>query len=730
MANEVDKVIDVVDGTITQAEADAPEYQRLYQVYEDSRIPVSKSVGKLWNNRFNEIKSNWSASGAKDRWEEAFAYYENDQAGMGLKRHRLSTLSTGKSSEKYYMTENIVYANASALVPATYAKNPDIEITSENEKENRAKVFEKLVDVLFKKKNAPGLNIKPKLRKCVLTTTLANYSYIGLSYILKEDSSEGVVEEISKLAKQLEEAKHITEVEEIEGKLQALEEKVNLLNPSGPKCKFYRPEYVLLDPAGEGVIEDCSYIIVGEFVRTSYIRAMYGRKDEKGNWLSIYKPTHILAGEVTAQGHDKEIENFSLLQDGDEHEKFGFKSKQDFEHSCHTLVWTVWDKTTRRAIMFHDGDWTWPIWVWDDPYKLSRFFPVFGLVFNTSPKDAYAKSEVMYYLDQQDEINMINNERARMRHWAASKVFVNTAHIKDANTIARFLHGDTDDLVQGLNLPDGVKIGDAIGPMPLPSTQLEQLFDNRAVLESINRLSSVTPVLQNVQYKTNTTNRAIESYESSTQMRLDEKIDAIEEMLADIGVALLEMCVQFMPRDDVARLVGEEFLKANGDWEEGMTVEQFNSEYTFTVVGGSTLKPTSKVKKEQAAQLGQILGQFANASPMIIIVLLKMLERAYGEDVVIEQNEWNMIIQATMQQMQRGGAQQGQPQEGQPQQQEGAPPQEGQADPNAIMDQVAKVIDSLPQQARAFLAKGIAQGVPLKQLVTQLTQAAGQQRPN
>lgn len=732
MADNIDKQIDVVDGTMTRAQADAPEYAPIYRVYENTRIPVSKSVGTLWRMRWKECKRMLEHNGDIDRWDEVIRYYQNDQGGKSGKKSRMSELATGKSSEKKYGSENIVFANVSALVPATYAKNPDVEITSvKSENENNAKLYERLIDQLYSRKTAPGINLKPKMRKTVITTTLTNISYLELSYVRKEESSEEVVSQIEALSNELSEAKDIEAIKEIEGKLQALEHKVSFLAPSGPAVRFLLPNMVFGDPNRPD--EDiCSgdYVIIGEYVRTDFLRAMYGQKDEDGEWKSIYQPSHVLSGKSDAQGHTEEINNFTLLDESAEHAAYGYNNKQEFQHNCHTLCWKVWDKTTRRVLMFNDKDWSWPIWVWDDPYNLSRFYPVFGLSYYTDPTKLNAKSEVMYYLDQQDEINDINHERARMRHWAMSKVFVNSNVTRDATKIEKFLRGDTDELVYAFDIPEGKRLSDVISAFPAPSTQFEGLFDTRPIMESINRLSSVTPTLQNVQFKTNTTNRAIESYESSTQMRLDEKIDAIEELLADLGRALLEMCVQFMSTDEVNALLGAKYVEENGGWQEGQDVAAFNEEFNLTVVGGSTLKPTGKVKKEQAMQLGQILGQFANASPMLVIVMLKMLERAFNDDVIITPEEWTVIVEGTQQQMQRGGPQQGegQQQQGQPQ---GQPQQQG-GDLNAVMGQVEQIINQLPPEAKQFLGAGIAKGLPLKQLVMQLTQAAQQsqqQRP-
>lgn len=722
MDNTIDKQLQVIDGEMTPEEAAVPTYDRLYQVIGNTKIQVSKSTGKFWSIRKDEIQKLNKTRGYEERWSEAISYYQHDQGGKTSKRSTLGEVSTGKANQRMLVTENIVFANASALLPAIYAKNPDIEITSskpdDEGNEKKAKLFEGLLDTLINRKVDPGINLKPKMRRASLTTILTNISYLVVSYVRKEDGSEAAMEEIRQLSDELEKATKIDDIRDIEGKLIALETKVNFLSASGPKVRTVHPKYILRDPEGvEPDLSDCQYVIVGELIRTSYLRACYGNIDENGEWRSIYSPTHVmLSDNRDVKGHDEEINNFSLLDEGAEHSKYGYKSQEEFDENCRTLVWTVWDKTTRRVMMFHDKDWSWPIWVWDDPYKLTRFFPIFPLAFYSDPEDVYGRSEVMYYLDQQDEINQINNERARMRHWAMTKIFVNKNLVKNPRTIEKFLNADdTDNFVHAIDLPENTKITDVIGTMPLPSMQYEQLFDPRSQFESINRMSSVTPTLQAQQYKTNTTNKAIESYESTTQTRLDEKIDAIEDVMGDVATAVLEMCVQFMTSTEVEDLLGTEFVEANGGWENYDNPAMIHKLFNLKIVGGSTLKPTSKVKKELAMNLGQILGQFASASPVVVLVMLKMMERAFGEDIVITPAEWESIV-ASIQQA-------AQPQ--QQQAQSGAAPTQGAEGEQALIaavDQVSQIFDQIPAQGKQEVGKAIAEGIPLKQIISAIVQ--------
>lgn len=716
-----------INTELTQLDGEEPKaaetpYTPVFKVMGDSKIPVSDKTGKFWQARFDEAKALYQSRGYHDRWQEAIRYYQNDQSGQTNKDSELDRLGSGRARDARYATENIVFANVSALVPSTYAKNPSVAFTAIDPADAaQAKLFEKLTNTLLARKIAPGVGAKSKMKRAVVRVNLTNFAQFYISYVRKEDASEQALEDIARLSERLKTADP-KELAQIEAELLALDEKVSLLSPAGPKLQLLDPTMCYIDPdASEIDGTDARYMIIGEYMRTEYLRAMYGEKDENGEWKTIYAPTHVIPqGRKNSLGHDEDINNFTLIDAGVEHSKYGYKTKEEFNANCRTLVWSVWDKATRRVLLFNDKDWTFPLWVWDDPYSLSTFFPVVSVSFVTDPVDMIGRSEVMYYLDQQDEVNKINHERARIRHWAMSKFFFNKSMIKDTTGVQNFLTGDTRNNVFGLEIPEGAKLSEMFGSIPLPSTQFEGLFDARPVFDAINRLSAVTPVMRNVEYKTNTTNRAIESYEGGTAMRLDEKIDAIEDAIGDITRVLLEMCVQFMDRRTVEDLIGAEVVNQYGGWQN-MTPREFHRRFNLSIVGGSTLKPTSKSKKEQALNMGQVLGQFASTSPVVVLVMLKALARAFSEDVTITDEDWRMMMQsieAAITQQQQAPADQ----------QQGGSSGGSDAAQAQFMEQIAVTIDKLPPQVRGQLGQAIAKGIPFKQIVQGLlAQAEGNQ---
>jgi hypothetical protein len=100
------------------------ELPPVYKATGESRIPVSKHAGKLWQSRRDVEQAKLEKSGKIANWEECIRYYKNDQG-----KNRTGSARRTRNDRGQGDTENIVFANTSALVPSTYAKNPRVEIT-------------------------------------------------------------------------------------------------------------------------------------------------------------------------------------------------------------------------------------------------------------------------------------------------------------------------------------------------------------------------------------------------------------------------------------------------------------------------------------------------------------------------------------------------------------------------------------------------------------------------
>lgn len=687
-----------------------------YKVMPGSKIPVAMAHGKLWQSRRDQALHRRKQSSLEASWDDALKYFFNDQQGHRNETdgdHAGNESIARRPNRRFSETENIVFANTRALVPTIYAKNPRVEFTSTHrgneEAERKATQLERLVNGILQRKSKPGVNLKPKARRAVVMASLTNIAWLEVGYVRKEQSNSAAMGDLQKLAERLQKAKSQRDIREIEGALAGLEEKLDILEPPGPFVKYRRPHQVLIDPdAVEEDGSDANWMMVYDFLPTAFINAVYGQEQKDGKVESLYNPTHVLSTIANSEGGiDDEVNNFTLLGDTADHKKFGFDDQESFDRALRTKVWYVWDKVTRRVYMYHDKQWSWPIWVWDDPYKLDTFFPLFPLSFYTNPEGGESKGEVAYYLDQQDAINEINDEERRARLQVKRNIGYNK-NVIARDEFERAIKG-ADDHGFGFDVPEGTKLSDHIQALAPPSLNFPQIFDVSRKLEAINRISSVTDVIRGVQYKTNTTNRAIDSYESTTATVLDEKIDAVEGLIGGVGWAIAQMCLQFMEKDQVETIIGSEDA---ADWQT-MRAEDVHKSFNYTVVGGSTVKPNSIAKKREAIEVGQVLGQFARTTPAAMTIALKMFERAFDE-ITITEEDWKFLRETVVAQLQRGTSQTGGGGNG------AAPPSEGEGATGPSVEQVEQLVDALPPQAKQALGTAISRGVPVRQALEQI----------
>jgi hypothetical protein len=675
-----------------------------------------------------------------DAWDEAIRYYNHDQSD-----HRDGTDTTvagnrnvaRRLNELFSSTENIVFANVNAQLPELYAKNPIVSVTSQPQQDATldeagdafARAIEKLVSALFRMKYTPGVNIKPKAKRNVIIALLTNRAWFEVGYTQRDKSSEQAITDLQTLSDQLAKAEDDEEIREIEGKLTALEEKIEFLQPSGPYVRIRLPHQVLIDPnSSDPSGNDANWMMVEDMLPTAYINAIYGEENEETEEItSIFEPTHVLTG----GGSDDDDKEFSLFSKKDNaYSAYGFDTADQFDKACMTKVWYVWDKVTRRLEMYADNDWKWPIWVWDDPYGLQGFFPLTPMWFHENPVAMYAKGEVSYYLDQQDQINEINDEKRRAILWARRNIFYNPETGITQEIADKILKGP-DATATPIKLPEGMKGTDAIFSIPPPSTAFANLFDKKDLYQSVDRIASTNEVERGGEFKTNTTNRAIDYYSTMGNMRMDMRLDAIEDALGDVGWKLAQLCLKFMDAQTVTQIIG---IDVSQFWRPLDNLRDYSA-FSVQVVGGSTQKLTTQQKKQEAVQVGQVMAQYVRAAPASALkVSLKMLSEAF-DDFIISKEDWDSIAGEVqmMAQSQQGGAP-GQTSGGgpvpagptQPGPQPGAPQAGGGMQVAAA---VVQALQQLPPPVLQAIGNALSQGVPPAQIFQQMLQSQGSNGP-
>lgn len=655
-----DKAIDVFD---TDEVGQEPKRQKkvdpLYKVYKESRIAVGSAVGQYWQKKYEAAVAAHMA--VTDTWDEIIQYYNHSQ-NKSVDTPR-GQFVRGDSSE------NLIYSNLNIMLPAIYSKDPDITCSSPDEEDKPfCKSLEALVNALLKRRDK--IYAKPKIKKAAGMGLLTNFGIFKLDFTRKDDSREVAQQDFLALTDELKKAKSQQDVEMIYGKMEALEENMEVLLPSGFSLANVAPHNLIIDPYAEqpdGL--DGGWMIERTFLNTSFMNAAYTEEtsvdsEQAGQRVLRYKPTHKASFNADQGNRDDGLGMvFTALGASEGAAASDTDDRAAYIATYFTECFYVWDKATRRLMLFQRDDWKWPIWVWDDPLKITRFFPYYIISFGMSTGGTVNVGETAYILDQQDDINDINRQISKIRRTVYDFFYFDSEKInpKEAEKFVDAIRGkrkNSKHLI-GIKGGEGIDVSKAIQALVPPSIQFEALFNKTPSIEATNRVTNTNDALRGVQYKTNTNEASVNSYQESLRISVGAKVDVIEDAVADLAQSIAEIAIVNMEIEEVEGLIGK---KLAAGWQQ-MSVEQFLATYSLELVAGSMEKPNSVFKKKEAVQIAQAIGQFAQAAPGATLrVMLKVLEQAFTE-VVITPEDWAAIdseIQATMQKGRTDGATGGQ----------------------------------------------------------------------
>lgn len=666
---------DLFDPDATAPENTPPQPQPLYQIYEGSKIVVSKQVGKYWRHKYDCAMRAYEE--IFNAWEEIYRYYNHSQ-NKSIQTVR-GLFKRGDS------TENIIFSNLNIMLPAIYSRDPDVTVnTNDKADEPFVNCLEALLNAIFQRKNY--FNAKPKIKKAAGVGLLTNFGVLKLDYTKKDDSIEAAAQELERISAELVRAKDQQAVEDLYGQLESLEASMEVLKPGGPSLSNVLPHNLIIDPYAEQYDgADSGWMCETVYFSTSGLQARFTFKEDESEKDSIrkliYKPTHkAVFTEGAAGQRDDGLGMVLQALDGSGNVPVSFEDegRRAYIDQYFTECKLLWDKRTRRVYLFHVDDWTWPLWVWDDPLGITRFFPYFIVSFTMNTGGTVGVGESAYILDQQDEINDINRQMARIRRSVFNHFYYNSDAITpdEAEKFVRSLRGESTDTqpLLGVKAGEQGKIQDMIQAFAPPSMQYEMLFDKPKILDSVNRITNTSDALRGVQFKTNTNVASVQSYQESMRLSVGAKVDVIEDTVADVALSLAELCVQNMTQQEVASLIGDQQAAV---WQQ-MSVQAFTQKYSVNVVAGSMEKPNSVFKKKEAIEVAQAVGQFARAAPgSVTKIMLRVLEQAFTE-VAIKPEDWESLTQEIQSTMMKGApaGSVGQP---------GRPPTAG-ADAQALME--------------------------------------------
>lgn len=617
--------------TTDDVEKQVDDREPAFALAKGMSIPVPKKMGSWWHEKINSAGSVYDMEWQK--WDAVYQQYRmcgdegniKDPSGNQYKYHYANNTD-----------ENIVRINIRTLMRSTYMRNPHLTFSGSATDTGLAECIEYSLNFLMNKKTHPGLNVKPKARRWIMHGQMTNLGVMRLDFQGKEGSLEEAREELLEIEERIKNAKTKDEIDELLATLQVLYERMPLLDGKGMLVDNVLPHRVIVDPDTTQVdLSDCKWLAEECFLDRDYVDQKYYFKEGEELKLRSKPEYSKKAPNVDTQSVEESVLSTVMNDETDQRRQYVQKNK--------VRCYYIYDKMTRRCYLFNSEDWSWPLWVYDDDLKLSRFFRHFILSFAEPIDGIVQPGEVSYYIGQINTINKINNKAQEIRNSVFGALLYDKSSVDQADIKKLVAHLRNPKQVEAFGITksngENKKLSELVEVFAPPALEYQQLFDTNNLRSMIDRASAMSDVDRGEQFKANTTNDAVSYYAQNKQQSMGMLIDIIEDAFEDLGWAMSEIFVSKYSKEDVTALVGTEY----GAKFTPMTVPEFNQQYRMTLVAGSIEKPNTEFKKKEAIQIAQSLGQIGQGAPATTLkLIIRMFKEAFSS-FVIKDKDWTAL---------------------------------------------------------------------------------------
>lgn len=605
-----------------------------FRLLPENAIPIPPSIGDRFAEFFDD-----GVSALKTRhagWTENIKAFLNED---------------GANSDTPY--ENLVRTVVESLVDYTYMRNPQAEISAEDaDEKDLAQVLQRIVKVIINKKTLPGVNLRPKVLKQIIFAHLTNLGVLELTYQGEKGSVEQVLEINERVKERIKEEEDPERSSVLYELLDILQRELDVRKHTGFGIRVRSPFSFIFDPNGKELdLSDHRILMDRDIMQVDHIKAEYTTYDEEtGKYFFKYNPEIELdfagKGVQTKATVEEDIIREIMPDVDDEQAKLRVKNTIP-------IVW-VYDRTTRLKYLYMEGRWDVPLWVYEDEMQLSRFFPFFLLAFSASLNSVLQPGEVSHYISFQREINRINRQVTKLRGRAFTKYLYNSDAIDKKEVEKLFAAVESNDTkIQaiGIKMRDQDKaLSDLLEPLKLPSAQFKEIFDKEDLKGSLDRITRISDAMRGAQFRTNTTNDAVATYNEFASNRLEGLTDKIELCVEDLLWSICELIVSKLSSDYINRIL----TTKDAQKFKSLSIDEFNRTYNLTIAAGSIEKPTSSAKKKEAMQIIQMLGQFGTAAPRTVLSLVTRLLRSAFSRTLVTDEDLEKLEEEGLAAMQKG----------------------------------------------------------------------------
>lgn len=510
------------------------------------------------------------------------------------KAARKDRLKDIQQARKYYrgdfpksdgdMRVNLVYSTLASIIPNIYAKNPEFSV-GPNEAVSQDHYalysgFGKTMEAVLKRTLTKEARLKAKAKAALRSTMATGIGWAKVQYQkdygkdpIIQSRLQDVQDNLAALERTMREAEEGSGEEaeaarrELEIQMQAMQDSQEIVVAEGLVIDRVPNESILL--------LDDSLIDFTDYPQSDAIAQEV--------WMTCQRFEELFKCKVP----DGATKYSSKTDDGANQSKGG-------ESPELLRLYEVWELNSSTIYTIVEGAKTWAREPYQPEFRTRRFYPFHALAYNIV--DGYFEpfSDVELLLDLQDEYNAMRSQQiaARKENRPVWLYRLNGSLTEqDMNNIAN--RGDQQFI--GVQGNQSVPLSNDLAHFP-PSPMNPMVYDPSQTLRDVEMLTGAGDASRGFVNKAKTATEA-EIMSMGIQSRSSERLDAMEDWLADIANDAAQLLLQAMPEEHVRRIAGQEAV-----WPTLPRPEIFEM-LNLEIRAGSTAKPDKNKEREQWLQM-------------------------------------------------------------------------------------------------------------------------------
>ena len=446
------------------------------------------------------------------------------------------------------------------------------------------------------------LGFKRAMKKLVRRACVTAVGYIELNFEREMGAAPEVVARLNDAKARMERMERLMEeaaegeVEEDDAEFAELGEMV--------KALMAEPEVVLREglvfdfPKSTDVIPDqrCESIVGFEGARHLTVQYMFSPEEVKEHFGVDLGNGYTPWGR---KGKDDE-ETYQKVGDAD------FENEDLKDKSC-VRVFKHYDKVAGLVYYLADGYKDFLREPGPPDVFVEDFWPIYALTFNeVEDENTFPPSDIELLMSQQEEYNKARQGKREHRYaalprWGYSKSALQEDDVKGFVLSKPFT-------ATAFNMAPGQKIGDLIGPIPVPGVD-PNLYDTNEIMTDIQLVGGAQDANYGGVAKATATESAIAA--NATLASDNTAIDDLDEFLSLVARGAGQVLLREMSIDQVKMIAGRGAV-----WPEGMTLSDIADEIYLEIEAGSSGKPNQAVELDNWQKILPFAIQMPGINPM------------------------------------------------------------------------------------------------------------------